>query len=187
MDETENNRLADLLIELAKGNHRVLSDIALIMQKILYSIGFLYYKNKEDTDDSIQDLYVTLYKKAKHFRKGSSASAWIVAVYRNLVCSQLRKRKREQRYIQDEIQNLKAHFYGADETFIDAYLQLKEVLDSLNEEERLLIIYSQFCHYTVREMSTLLGKPSATVEYHLKKLKTKVNHYRIKTDLEEKN
>ena len=46
MDETENNRLADLLIELAKGNHRVLSDIALMMQKILYSIGFIYYKNQ---------------------------------------------------------------------------------------------------------------------------------------------
>ena len=51
--------------ELAKGNHRVLSDIDLIMQKILYSIGILYYKNKEDTDDSIQELYVTLYRKAK--------------------------------------------------------------------------------------------------------------------------
>ena len=185
MDEAENNRLADLLIELAKGNHGVLSDIALIMQKILYSIGFLYYKNKEDTDDSIQELYVTLYRKAKFFRKGNSASAWIVAVYKNLVCSQLRKRKREQRYIQNEIQNLKSHFYGADEDFIDAYLQLKELLDSLNEYERSLIIYSQFCHYTVREIARLLGKPSATVEYHLKKLKTKVNNYRTKTDLEE--
>ena len=62
MDEADNNRLAELLIELAKGNSQVLSEIALLMQKILYSVGIMYFKNKEDTEDSIQELYIILYK-----------------------------------------------------------------------------------------------------------------------------
>ena len=43
MDEADNNRLAELLIELAKGNSQVLSEIALLMQKILYSVGIMYF------------------------------------------------------------------------------------------------------------------------------------------------
>ena len=40
MDEAENNRLAELLVELAKGNGQVLAEIDIRMQRILYTVGY---------------------------------------------------------------------------------------------------------------------------------------------------
>ena len=174
MDEADNNRLAELLIELAKGNSQVLSEIALLMQKILYSVGIMYFKNKEDTEDSIQELYIILYKKAKTFRQNTSASAWIMAIYKNWIKSQLRKRKVEDRYVKSEMQDVKTQVHSMDEKYIENRLYLKEIMSKLSDYERDLIIYYHWCKCTVREVAKILHKPRATIDNHLKKLEQKV-------------
>ena len=174
MDESENNRLAELLIELAEGNSRGLSEIALLMQNILYSVGIMYFKNKEDTEDSIQELYIVLYKKAKTFRQNNSASAWIMAIYKNWIKSQFRKRKVEERYVKGEIQDIKTQVHSVDEKYIENRLYLKEIMSKLSDYERDLIIYYHWCKCTVREVAKILHKPRATVDSHLKKLEKKV-------------
>ena len=47
------------------------------MAKILYSVGNIYYKQKADIEDAIQDLLIELYNKAKKFRVNKNACAWI--------------------------------------------------------------------------------------------------------------
>lgn len=174
MDEAENNRLAELLVELAKGNSLVLSEIALLMEKILYNVGDMYYRNKEDTEDSIQDTYLVLYKKANKFRQKTNACAWIVTVYKNHIKSQLRKRKVQERYIKGEIQDVKTRVNQFDEKYIENRLYLQEIISKLSDYERDLIIYYHWCKCTVREVAQILHRPRTTIDSHLKKLEEKV-------------
>ncbi len=174
MNETENNRLAELLIELAAGNTDVLTEIDLRMQKILYFVGIMYFKNKQDTEDSIQEIYIVLNTKAKDFRQNVSASAWIVAIYKNWVKSKLRKRKAEERYVKEEMQDLKTRGNPFDDKYTENYTYLKEALGKLNRYERELVVYYHLCECTVREVAEMLHRPRATVDYHLRKLNEKL-------------
>ena len=77
MDENTNLALGEFIFKLAKGNIDALENIYLIMAKILYSVGNIYYKQKADIEDAIQDLLIELYNKAKKFRVNKNACAWI--------------------------------------------------------------------------------------------------------------
>ena len=174
MDESENNRLAELLAELANGNLLVLSEIDFQMQKTLYKVGYPYYKNKEDTRDSIQELYLVLHKKAKHFHENVSARAWMVVVYKNFIKSDFRKRNREKRYIQKEMQAFKSQASTTIDKYVESRLVWKEVMDKLNDYEQSLLVYYLQAELTVRENAEVLHKPKSTIENHLQKVKEKI-------------
>lgn len=53
MDERDNARLAQLLVELARGNCAVLTEIAQLVERILRAIGNAYFRNKADVEDTI--------------------------------------------------------------------------------------------------------------------------------------
>lgn len=175
MDEAENNRLAELLVELAKGKGQALSEIDIRMQRILYKVGYSYYKDKEKTNDSIQDLYCVLTEKAKNFRENNSACAWLVVVYKNFLNSRFRKKKLEKRYVQDEIQMIKTQTQVTIDKDLDDRLFLKEVMDRLDDYEKSLLNYAK-AELTVREIAEILNKPKSTVDAHLQKLKEKIRN-----------
>lgn len=175
MDEAENNRLAELLVELAKGNGQVLAEIDIRMQRILYTVGYPYYKDKEKTKDSIRDLYSVLPKKAKNFRENNSAGAWLVTVYKNFLNSRYRKKKLEKRYVQEEIQLIKTKMLVTIDKELDDQLFWKEIMDRLDDYEKSLLNYTKV-GLTVREIAEILDKPKSTVELHLQKLKEKIRN-----------
>ena len=174
MDAAENNRLAELLIELAQGNTQALTELDKIMQRILFSIGKTYYKDNEEIKDSIEDLYVVLGEKAKSFNYNKSAYTWIIKVYKNFVISKLRKKKLEKDYIETEKQYLKTKSFKSIEKEIEYRLWYDEILSKLNPKEKDLLRFSTR-GFTVREIAEILHKPKSTVENRLKKLKEKVN------------
>ena len=55
MNEEDNKRLGLLIFALARGDVSVLEDIYLLMVKILYAIGNIYFNQKADIEDVIQD------------------------------------------------------------------------------------------------------------------------------------
>ena len=101
MEEETNKRLGELINVLSEGNVDALREIALIMERILYAIGFTYFYNKADVEDAIQNLYVTLYYKAKWYKRNKNACAWIIKIYENSIKNSLNRKKTEMRYVTD--------------------------------------------------------------------------------------
>lgn len=173
MNELENKRLGELLMALGKGKISALTEIAELIKKILYSVGLAYYKNKEDTEDAIQNLYLILCKKAKFFRKNVNACAWIVQIFKNEARTYFRKTKTEKLYIESEKQN-PIYNKTIDEQYIENYLFVKEMFSNLSEYEQDLLIYYYWCKCTVREVAVLVRRPKSTVGTHLKNLEEKI-------------
>ena len=171
MNEEENKRLGTLLLELAKGKVEVLEEIARFIEKILYFIGNRYYDNKADIEDSIQNLYLLLYKKAKKFRKGN-ACAWILTVYRNSVLNYLKGRKKEMSLEDENVERVGIK----DERYIDNHLFLRELFDKLNKEESELLEYRHACGCTVRELAEIFHTSKSSIERKLKALEAKINN-----------
>lgn len=131
MDEKTNLALGEYIFKLAKGNIDALENIYLIMAKILYSVGNIYYKQKADIEDAIQDLLIELYNKAKKFRANKNACAWIVRIYENLILNKLKHYSKEEKYITDKIVALQIEYKVEDDKFLYNYMFVNEIFSKI--------------------------------------------------------
>ncbi len=177
MDDENNKRLSELIIQLAQGNVSALEEIARLVERILISIGNFYYKNRADVEDAIQNLYIKLYYKASKFKTTANACAWIVTIFENSIKSHLRIKKTEKRYLESEISHYKSNVNIVDERYVENHLFLREMFDRLTKEERQLIIYYHWCKCTVREIAQILHRPKSTIHNKLQALEIKVKNF----------
>lgn len=177
MDEKTNKTLGEYIFQLAKGNIKVLENIYLIIAKILYSVGNIYFSQKADIEDAIQDLLIVLYYKAHKFRENRNACAWVVKIYQNLILNKLKHRMKENDFISDRIEKLQLEVNQSDEKFIENHLFVKELFGNLTRQEQQLIIYRFWCNCSLSEISIILKKPKSTIESQIKKIEEKVKSF----------
>ncbi len=176
MNEEDKKKLAELIVQLAHGDISVLEEISNLIERVLMTIGNYYYKNRADIEDRIYELYLILCEKASRFRNRSNAYAWILRIFENYIKSQLRMRKREQKYLAREISYFKSDINVVDERYVEQHLFLREMLDKLTEEERKIVMYYYWCKCTVREIAEILHKPKSTISYKLKAIEEKIKN-----------
>ena len=174
MDEEENKILGELLFNLAQGNTDALEGIAKRVEPILLAIGSRDYYNYADAEDVVHKLYEKLVDNAWKFKENTNACAWIITLFKNLVKADLRKRKRENKLINDYAALDLEQRTNYDEAYIERHLFFKEISEQLTKEELDLIEYRYWSKATVREIASILHKPKSTVEYKLKKLEEKL-------------
>jgi RNA polymerase sigma-70 factor (ECF subfamily) len=178
MDQETNKRLGELLFALAYGNIDALSQIYVIMCKILYAIGNIYFPQKADIEDSIQDLLMALYDKAGKFKENKNAYAWIIGIYRNSIKNKLRQKKRESNYISHYIANESEKTLSCeDDLYLDNYLFIREIFSKLTEQERDLIIYRYWCNCSIAQVADIMKKPKSTIDSQLKRLEEKIKKF----------
>ena len=76
MNEEDNKRLGRLIFALACGNISVLDEIYQMLAKLLYAVGNIYYSQRADIEDAIQDLLILLYQNARKCKENKNACAW---------------------------------------------------------------------------------------------------------------
>ncbi len=174
----ENKKDVGLLItRLAQKDTSALREISEELDGLLKAIGQTYYNNFADVEDAVQNLYMTLYEKAKHFRENISGRAWIIKVFINSIKSDKVRRSREKKYIEQEISYYKSKMSASGEQYIENRLFIREITDGLTEEEKELLICYNYCCLSVREIAILLKKPHSTVYYKLKNLQKKLKKF----------
>lgn len=163
-----------MLIRLSKGNKEALSEIYEIMWRILYVVGNIYFDRREDIEDSIQDLLLLLFYKAKKFKRNINACAWITAVYQNLIKNHLRRKKKHDEYIVGEIGKYKVMSQVSDIEYLENHIFIKDVFNKLTEYEQNLLIYTYWCKCSINEIANIFKKPKSTIESQINGLKFKI-------------
>ena len=175
MDEETNKRLGECLMEIANGNNEKLADVYIIMQRVFYTVGNVYFKRKEDIEDSIHDYLLVLLKKAWKFVRNQNAYAWIIFSYQNLCKNKRDRKKVETKYMHNQIEKIKNLSYASDIEFVDNNIFLKSVFDKLSRYEQKLLILYYWCDYTLNEIGTILKKPKSTIASQLNRIKAKIS------------
>ena len=176
MNEEANKRLGNLIFSLAHGNIAALADIYMLMVKILYAVGNIYFTQRADIEDAIQDLLILLYDNAHKFKRNKNACAWIIKLYQNMIYKNLKKRKSEDNYISEQIQLQNITSLEDNSKYIENYLFFNEIFDKLDKYEQDLVIYRCVGKCSIKEVTDILGKPKSTVESQLKKLENKIKN-----------
>lgn len=179
-DASRNHRLERYLKGIADEN---MTSLRLLYEETsagVYSFTLSMLKNREDAEDALQDVYLSIHKSAHLYNPMGRPMEWIMTVTRNICMTKLRERKKHQPLGRED----EAIDYF-DTTQSDDRIALNEALKTLSDEERRIVLLHSVAGLRHKEIAAVLGIPASTAKskYHraLKKLKqylTKGGAYR---------
>ncbi len=163
--------ISNLLTMIAEGDKSALEELWIKTKDGLYSFILSYIRNKQLSEDALQETFIAIYKSADQFKWGN-ARAWVFTIARNTAVSLLRKQK-EASYEPGGIAEL------PDESDFENQSAQKDelgrLLDSLDETSRRIVLLHAVSDLKHREIAKILSLPLGTVyrrySQSIKKLK----------------
>ncbi len=147
------------------------------VQKIYFKAISLV-KNSAEAKDLSHDIFIKIFTKIKQYKGNSRLSLWIHSISVNTCINYLNKKKK---FIFTEIDDQESEL--SEDPFYDRELKiiselkaqhLKTILESLNEEEKLLMIMKYTDGLSIKEMEEILGLSSSAVKMRLLRTREKI-------------
>lgn len=129
----------------------------------IYRICFMYLKNQADAEDAVQSVFLKLFKSEMTFKDHEHEKAWLIVTARNHCKDQLKGWWRT-RHVDLEV--LPEGIWRDDREGSGAIL---EKLLSLPSKYRIVLYLYYYEDYSVRELSSMLGRKESTVQTQLAK------------------
>ncbi|MEG1365487.1 MAG: RNA polymerase sigma factor, partial [Cetobacterium sp.] len=114
-------------------------------------------KNPEDAEDIAQEVFISVYKNLKSFRKDSNLYTWIYRIAINKTYDFFRKRKLNME-LNDEILNLESY------TDVHGPILLEENLKKLSFQEREIVVLKDIYGYKLREIADMKDLNLSTIK-----------------------
>ena len=174
--ENEHDAYLDKCIEeTAIGNMEGFRNLYEETKSSVYGFALSILKNPDDAEDVLQDCFVKIYGAAGDYKSQGKPLAWIFTITRNL-CLQLIRDKQKTADISEE--DWEKFIGTSDHVSIEDNIVLTEVLKTLDEEDRQIVVLHAVSGMKHREIADFLKIPLSTVlsKYNrsLKKLNAKL-------------
>ena len=158
----------NFISQFCQGNQAALSYIYDAYSGALYGILLKMTRDEELSRDLLQEAFVKIWK--YHDRYDSDKGTlytWMLNLTRNNCIDYIRSKRNKN---QQKNRQLDTFVYGieANKTFAPEHIGLKELLDSLPEEQKEIIILSYFEGYTQKEIAEEFDIPLGTVKSRAK-------------------
>ncbi|MBP5578096.1 MAG: sigma-70 family RNA polymerase sigma factor [Ruminococcus sp.] len=132
----------------------------------LYHIALNSLRSTHDAADAVSDTILDAFRYIKKLRSPDKFRSWIMTIL-------AAKIKRKQRTYFEPSEELNENTQLSD-SFSYESVELREAMEKLDEESRLLLSMSVLGGYTSDEISSLCGINSATVRSKLSRIKHKL-------------
>lgn len=162
MKKTNNKKMHILFNNYKK--HQTSSNLERIYveyKNLAYGIAFSFVKNKEATEDIVQNIFCKLFSMKKENLPDSNESSWFYTIIKNESLNFLKK-NRDTIDI-DEFYNMQNLNNDIDESIDIIYYN--QITKKLSSEEKEIVNLKIICDLSFREISNLLNMPIATVEW----------------------
>lgn len=118
--------------------------------------------NQEIAYDLAQETMVKCIEKIKLYNGSSKFSSWMITIATNLYIDQKRKRKREERFQEQELylRKMRWHYAQANADWTDTM----DAIGNMSEEIRVPIIMKHYYGYSLEEIAEILTIPLGTVK-----------------------
>ncbi|TCI53030.1 sigma-70 family RNA polymerase sigma factor [Exiguobacterium sp. SH1S21] len=148
-----------LIQKAQRGNDQAFLKVFHHYESDLYRMAYVYVKNPDDALDVVQEVAYQAFKKIGTLREPDYVKTWLVKITINCALNLMKQR---QKVIQ-----LKPEFdeiVGKEEQDIALTLTLADMMETLCEEERSIIVLKYYQDYTFQQISDLLELPIGTVK-----------------------
>lgn len=154
-------------VELAKkGSTEAFSRLYETVYKDLYHIALYSLKSSHDASDVVSDTVLDAYCSIDKLREPEKFRSWIMRILSAKI-------KRKQKEYFNTAEELNEDFPETDDFDYDS-VELKDALDKLDSESRLMLSMSVLGGYTSDEISEICELKSGTVRSRLSRIKEKL-------------
>lgn len=149
---------------------------------MVYRICSRYTKNKEETEDMMQNVFLKVQEKLNTFQGTSSAMTWIYRIAVNTCIDELRSRKRRDRLIMDNLDTLVIKNIECESDISLSKITLEKILDEINTDmkEVLFLVYVEGLSH--RETSQRLGVSRAAVTQRITRFREQMKKKELCVD-----
>jgi RNA polymerase sigma-70 factor, ECF subfamily len=147
-----------------------ISDIVNQYSEMIVRLAFTYLKDWGKSEDVMQEVFVTCYKKLDTFRGDSNIKSWLYKITINKCKDQMRKWDFRSFNIIKRLSGIQVYHSDSPELTLviqEEFSQLAEVIMSLPIKYREVIILYYYEELSLHEISELLGTNPATVNTRL--------------------
>lgn len=106
-----------LVEDFRRGDLEAYAELVSKYTQKVHNLAFRISRNEEDTEEIVQDVFVTVYNKIDKFEGKAAFSSWLYRITANTAFMKLRKRK------QHQVVSLEDAIEGGTETLIPAALE----------------------------------------------------------------
>lgn len=161
------------LKEIKNGKNNSLKVIYDNYGHVIYSYALSIIKCESLAKDICQDVFIKIWNNSSKYKNNSNHKSWIMTITRNTSIDYLRRYSRSD--ILNEFNIVDSNDVIED---INQKIYIKEALESLNDEEREIVVLHTISDLTFKHIGEILNKPIGTVTWRyreaIKKLRKKV-------------
>lgn len=165
MSDIEDRRIIEQVLE---GDVHKYSILINKYKRMVYSIAYKILKNREDAEDTSQDIFIKVYNSLKIFGSSAKFSTWLYKISFNMTISKARKKKISISPIElneDISPDYSETNLGLDNLIRQERKQiLEQALSELNELEYLLIILYYYEEKTIEEISEISNLSKSNIK-----------------------
>ncbi len=157
----KNKELTRIFSEFKENNMKSYDVFYKEYYSLIYGIVFSILKNKENTEDVVQEIFVKIYNLDRKKLPEKASFSWIYTVSKNEAFNYLRKNKKEVNI--EDIYELREESNEIEE-IIDIHTYNK-IISGLNEKEREIVSLKILSNFTFKKIGQMLQMPTATVQW----------------------
>jgi len=172
--------LDELILQCKKQDAKAQGELYKRYSNTLFSICLKYSPNHAEAEDSLQDAFLTIFKKIEQFKDKGSFEGWMKRITVNTVLQKYRKKKTFDIPNEQQIEDADVDI---EQTSIPLDYLLK-IIQELPDRYRLVFNLYVMDGYSHKEIGEMLGISDGTSKSNLARargiLKTKVEDYKEK-------
>lgn len=167
----------ELVNGLKAGDNQAFAEMLNLYTQKVHNLAMRITRNAEDTEEVLQDVFVTVYRKINRFEGKSAFSSWLYRITVNTAFMKLRKRKQSQAETTDDgYLNLREACSAqrsdtSDVNFICSRHELREELEAaitkLSDEYKVIFVLRDIDGLSNEEVSRILDLSVPAVKSRL--------------------
>jgi len=170
-----------LVKKAQKGDRKAYSKLFQQYEEEVYRTAYIYMKNQDDALDVVQETAFRSFSSIHKLREPKYFKTWLIRIAINASFDLLRRRQNVVQ-LRPEVQE---SLPDEDELDIPLSLSLQQLLNSLEEMEKSVILLRFYHDYTIRETSEMLEIPIGTAKTILYRALKKLRHMAEEADVRE--
>ncbi|MFP3918352.1 sigma-70 family RNA polymerase sigma factor [Lysinibacillus telephonicus] len=152
-------KLESLVKKAQKGNDKAYLMLFQQFEEDIYRMAYVYVKNKDDALDIVQEVAYQSFKKISTLKNPEYFKTWLMKITINSALNLINKNKKViQLNPSFEVLN------GKEDEDIALSLSLYELMDTLQEDEKSIILLKYYDDRTIKEISEILDIPLGTAK-----------------------
>jgi RNA polymerase sigma-70 factor (ECF subfamily) len=149
----------------------------------LFRYAFSYNKDKSESEDIVQEVFIRLWQKRKNLDKIKNIEAWSMTITRNLTFDKLKANRLEfndLHHVEDKAQEIFNPEQMVEQS--ETMAGIRKIIDSLSEKQKQVIFLRDIEGHTYQEIGDIMGIDQNLVKVTLFRARENVRKKLLKTD-----